>query len=63
MSLQLMFVGDRICYLFCWGAGLAQFDIVFHYMLGDRDKGFFLLASVSRPALSPIQALIQWVPG
>jgi hypothetical protein len=29
----------------------------------DRGKGFFSLASVSRPALRPTQPPIQWVPG
>jgi hypothetical protein len=28
-----------------------------------RDKGYFSLASVSRPALRPTQPPIQWVPG
>jgi hypothetical protein len=29
----------------------------------DRGRGFFILASASRPALVPTQTPIQWVPG
>jgi hypothetical protein len=31
--------------------------------ISDRGKGFFSLASVTRPALRPTQSSIQWVPG
>jgi hypothetical protein len=49
-----------------WGGSVT---IVFDYRLDyrgsipDRGKGFFSLASVSRPGLRPTQPLIQLVPG
>jgi hypothetical protein len=47
----------------------SSVSIVSDYRLEDRDsilardKGFFPLASVSRPALRPTQPPVQWVPG
>jgi hypothetical protein len=49
-----------------WGSSVS---VVSHYTLDERcsirgkGKGFFPLASVSRPAIRPTQTPIQWVPG
>jgi hypothetical protein len=46
----------------------SSISIVFDYRLDDqgsisgRGKGFFSVASVSRPTLGPTQPPIQWVP-
>jgi hypothetical protein len=51
-----------------WGSSVS---IVFDYRLEDRATGIrspqkqmiFSVVSVTRPALSPTQPLIQWIPG
>jgi hypothetical protein len=51
--------------IWSWGSSVG---IVSDYRLDDRDsisgrgKGFFSVASVSRPALGPTQPPVQWVP-
>jgi hypothetical protein len=53
------------------GSRVSSGSIVSDYGLDDRAIGFdprqgqriFPLASVSRPALGPIQPPVQWVPG
>jgi hypothetical protein len=47
------------------GAGGSSVSIVFDYSLDSipgRGKGFFPLASVSRPDLRPTHHPMQWVP-
>jgi len=51
--------------LHTYGAGVAQSvqRLATGWTIGVRGLGIFLFSNTFRPALEPIQHLIQWVPG